>query len=639
MNPTTCLDAALDYAARGWSPLPLCPPDHVGCGKHHGKNCTKPGKVPIIPPRMSPYWEDYQTRIATADEIKSWYKYAPNLNVGMALGGVTGLVALDIDSEEGEAYLREFSGGDLPPTLQYQTGRGRRIIYRLPAGMVMRSRPFNDDKGREALRLMGLGSQIVMPPSRHELGTLYEWEAGKGPNEIEPADAPAWMLAKAAESPAQKLAATVTDAEVIEEGGRNNFLTRLGGAMRRVGADQETIEAALVSLNERRLEPPLGEGEVKRIAASVSRYAPTAGPMVTFGAGGSASEGEPEIPPGYWNPQGPDDVASIYDLINAGAKTEWVWKGWIQRGVLTAFAAEGGTGKTRATMDVVRRVRHRLPWPDGQEAYDWPGETVALWVVGDNHHSEMTTLCEAFGTTDCVRINSHPCDPFGGVSLEHAEELAALEKRIAACKPLFVVIDTVGNTTDKNLSKQEDAKAYYAPLQVIARRQNVVILCLTHLNGAGKVLGRRVMEKVRQVWRMSAETVNDHTCRRRLEVTKSNNQYPDPLGVTMGNGGNEYDNDPPPPPEDRENAPTGPSKSVQECMEWLEDRLAASPERVAVIRKEADAKGWSAKVLYKAKDTLKVVESETGKNNAKWWGLPGSQPAAEPVVVLGGMEC
>ena len=61
---------------------------------------------------------------------------------------------------------------------------------------------------------------------------------------------------------------------------RNNTLTSLAGAMRRRGATQDAILAALREENQRRCEPPLAENEVGAIAASISRYdpAPTSGP-------------------------------------------------------------------------------------------------------------------------------------------------------------------------------------------------------------------------------------------------------------------------------------------------------------------------------------------------------------------------
>lgn len=321
------------------------------------------------------------------------------------------------------------------------------------------------------------------------------------------------------------------------------------------------------------------------------------------------------------------DVAGIADLKQSGASLNWVWPGWVQRGVVTLVAAEGGTGKTRFAADLVRRARHKEPWPDGAIRAGHEGETVALWVVSDNHHGEMVSLCEAFGIADCVKVNAHPSDPYGGVLLDNAEDFTLLERRVEVTAPLFVVVDTVGNATDKNLSRQEEAKAFYAPLQVLARRRNVALLCLTHLNASGSALGRRGLEKVRVAIRMTAESAGDPKCKRRLEVTKSNSPYPAALGVTMKTGCNEYDADPPPAPTAGEGTPGRPPVKSNSCADWLAEVLLEGPQSVKTLRDLATEKKFSAQTLYTAKAKLKLVQSDHA--GYKTWALPGHEEGSE----------
>jgi Primase C terminal 1 (PriCT-1) len=70
----------------------------------------------------------------------------------------------------------------------------------------------------------------------------------------------------------------------IREGKRNATLAGLAGAMRRRGASQEAITAALQAENQRRCDPPLADREVAGIAASIGRYRPS----VSATSGGSA---------------------------------------------------------------------------------------------------------------------------------------------------------------------------------------------------------------------------------------------------------------------------------------------------------------------------------------------------------------
>lgn len=359
-------------------------------------------------------------------------------------------------------------------------------------------------------------------------------------------------------------------------------------------------------------------GDFARAAAELKRQNYGAGDPVVAWA-------EPEV-----SGAEADDVAGIDDLVKAGAEIRWVWPNWIQRGVVTAVAAEGGTGKTRFMADLVRRVRHRIGWPDHAVAgrvspIDLPpSKWVALWVVSDNHHDEMVTLCKEFGIADCVKLNAAKSDPYGGVTLDAADEFAALEKRVKAVKPLFVIVDTVGNATDRNLSRQEDAKAFYQPLQLISRRQAAAVMALTHLNANGKVLGRRALEKVRTCIRMNGDGNKDST-RRRLEITKSNSMKPPALGVTMGGTGNEYDDKPPPPPEDQDGGGVGASgkkasTAVQEFADVLRPRVEQTAIRVGDAIKFAESKGHGSSTAYAAMALLGL--EEVVENGKKWWRIP-----------------
>lgn len=312
-----------------------------------------------------------------------------------------------------------------------------------------------------------------------------------------------------------------------------------------------------------------------------------------------------------------DDVATIDDLISAGSAVQWAWEGWIPNGVLTAIAAPGGTGKTRFCADLLRRIKNGLPWPDGQPM-TLSSDAIVLWVVADNHHDEMVTLSQKFGIKDNIRINAPKTDPYAGVTLESLEDYADLEARIKAVKPVFVIIDTVGNSTDKNLSRQEDAKAFYWPLQIIARRYRTCVLCLTHLNATGQFLGRRVLEKVRLAIRL--EQPDDNDDRRRVEVVKSNSKRPDAIGMTMGDCGNEYDKTPPAKCEGGSDGPAAKKNTkIAECADWLLKLLGKGERRVSNTRTEAEAAGFNAKCLYAAKDRAGVEEYEI--QGRKWWRL------------------
>jgi hypothetical protein len=266
-----CREAALDYLRRGWSVLSLCPPDHVGVGKNHAERCKSPGKCPWHT------WKEYQERLPTEAEVRGWWEQQPNSNVGIALGPVSGLVRVDAEGPDGERQLRELSGGELPDTLQFSSGRkdgtGRGWLYVIPPCVELKTTVKPLVVGE--VRFQAKGAQTVLPPSRHKDGNLYAWCPGHSPDEIEPALAPPWLLQQLRIERTTGIGGIppLVDGECIPEGQRNTVLTSLAGTMRRRGMGEAAILAALLTEN-KRCRPPLSEDEVQKIAQNIARYPP-----------------------------------------------------------------------------------------------------------------------------------------------------------------------------------------------------------------------------------------------------------------------------------------------------------------------------------------------------------------------------
>lgn len=330
----------------------------------------------------------------------------------------------------------------------------------------------------------------------------------------------------------------------------------------------------------------------------------------------------------------PDQICTLHDLAKAGNEITWVWEGWIQRGVINVLGAEAGTGKTRCVCDLLRRIRHGEPWPDGQPMNLSPNEK-SLWVLADNNHDEMVSLGKTFDIMDNVLINTTKDEPYLGIGLDDIEDLARLEAIIKAVKPIFVVIDTVGNSTDKKLHASEDMKAYYLPLQIIARRNQCAFLCLTHLNSAGGMLGKRVLEKARSVLKMTRPD-EDQPNRRKLEVFKSNSLKPAPLGITMGETGNTYDFVPPQEaltPGRKSRTESRDQTKVEKAKSFIREFLKHGSRRLGDLLQEAKKLELKVGTIYDAKDKFpEGYIQEFLENERKFWKLNDS------LEVDGGIE-
>ena len=235
--------SALGFAERGWPVLPLR------------------GKVPLSANGL----KDATTELSRVDQW--WRQTWPDANVGIRTGA--GLLVLDVDPPDGDDSLHELERehGELPRTVQVVTGGGGAHYW------FKTDEPIRNSAGRlgPGIDIRGDGGYVVAPPSRHESGRLYEWE--NDPDETPLAPAPAWLLERLREDKRRNGGAP-KNATTIPHGERNAALTRMAGAMRRQGASEAEIVAALRVTNLERCAEPLEDAEVERISASVSRYEP-----------------------------------------------------------------------------------------------------------------------------------------------------------------------------------------------------------------------------------------------------------------------------------------------------------------------------------------------------------------------------
>lgn len=233
------VDEVLRYAAKGWRVFP----------------CRPKGKEPMTP-------SGFQAATTDNEKIRYWWKSYPDTNIGLATGN--GLYVLDIDGPEGELSLQDKK---IPEGPQVKTGKGRHCYFRTdePLRSFVGRLPHVDGRGE--------GGYVIAPPSIHPSGAEYQWV--EGTEDLPLPECPVWLadLAKQKATPAPS-PRTGGEGQAILAGQRNASLTSLAGTMRKRGMSAEAIGAALLEENRNRCDPPLPEDEVRRIAASVARYAP-----------------------------------------------------------------------------------------------------------------------------------------------------------------------------------------------------------------------------------------------------------------------------------------------------------------------------------------------------------------------------
>lgn len=206
MNPH--LEAALEYAERGWAVFPVhgIVNGRCTCG---WTPCSSPGKHPLVRNGVHEATTD-----TTA--IQGWWKQWRLGNVAIATGSVSGVIVIDIDlgrpadtafGSPGEGKAQ--SPPDVWDSLERLTPELPRTLTALTGGGGLHLFYTSDDAtlGNSAGSVAGIedklpgvdlranGGYVVAPPSMHRSGARYGWlDPGH-----EPVPAPAWL--KRAERP------------------------------------------------------------------------------------------------------------------------------------------------------------------------------------------------------------------------------------------------------------------------------------------------------------------------------------------------------------------------------------------------------------------------------------------------------
>lgn len=213
VEPGSRLDYALRYAALGWHVFPAYPiKDGVClCGS---AECKSPGKHPLS--EAAPFGQSQ----ATTDkaQITKWWQRHPQANIAVLLAK-SNLCAIDIDPRNGGHYtideLESKHGALQADVLAFTGGGGEHRVFELPTGMNL---PGKLGKGID----VKVNGYIVVEPSNHISGGVYEWEASSNPLEgAIPSPLPDWLrdLARVVHVVDDAVAASskqITEAELAE---------------------------------------------------------------------------------------------------------------------------------------------------------------------------------------------------------------------------------------------------------------------------------------------------------------------------------------------------------------------------------------------------------------------------------------
>jgi hypothetical protein len=204
--------------------------------------------------------------------IQAWWRDCPNYNIGVATGAASNIFVVDVDGGPAETALRrlEEGHGELPATVEVITARGRHVYFRYPQSPVRNSA----GKLADGIDIRGEGGFVIAPPSVHPSGRRYAWSVDSA-NTF--AEAPQWLLDRITEpkngsgkgaTPPLEWRELVTNG--VNEGSRNEQITRLTGHLLRRYVDPFVTLQLMKSWNTIHCRPPLPDADIELIVNSIA---------------------------------------------------------------------------------------------------------------------------------------------------------------------------------------------------------------------------------------------------------------------------------------------------------------------------------------------------------------------------------
>lgn len=449
MSANLFLQAALDYARRGW---PI---------------------VPVKARDKKPWLASWQNE-ASADPatIASWWEQQPESNVGILLGPRSGLIDVECDSEKAENELCKLLGDTAPVVPTFVAKRGKHRLFRWSAAI-----PFPEQSvfkfGAIEFRTgsNGKGAQSLFPPSTHPSGIAYRWLVE--PEDAGVAELPAYVLAKIAQP---EIVLTVGGGELVtdpgaSEGDRHRRALSLVGAALAYGTDPAKIAVDAMAWA-KRCRPPLPESEIVKIVtdltakhqAKTAAAAPVAGLLTT-----------------------------ALDTIRMEPVT-WLVPGYLPLGKLVLLAGAGGLGKSFITQDVTANLTAGRPCFDLNYPPCEPCD-VLLLSCEDDFADTVRPRLEALGANVSRVRRIDGLAGANGTLPFSLQCLTNLDRELDARPNVrLIVIDPAAAYLGPKIDDHKDAdiRSILDPLAELAARRRVTILFVKHLNkrDTREVVGR-----------------------------------------------------------------------------------------------------------------------------------------------------
>lgn len=421
-------------------------------------------------------WREWQSRIATDEEMQGWAEKG----IGVVCGDVSGnLVCLDFDDrEEYNLWVEDNKtlAAKLPTA---ETSRGMHVFFRTPE-LVRNSKFVRTGSNTIAGDLLAHSKIAVLPPTIHPTGRERVWV-------VEPVkDLPVLPLEQAGVAHAatpSRLIEIDPELETVQEGMRHSALVDAAMRLRSAGFGSAQLQTLLERFNTMHCNPPVDGHELLGIAKWVALLEDRQVRII-----------KRQNEEGKWMTQiCPDDTARYDEAFEPGneyvkAKDEafeWLIDGFLPTGYLVVL---GGTSKAGKSCFLTALA---IALAKGEDflGLKVPEPVPVLWCAFEESRGERAMTLSAHDEVPAGLLVTHS-KPL----IDTPDGLALLRHNVRKHKARLIVVDPLyGANAAESLTDGKSARNALQGLKDLCNEENVTAIIIHHLTknvGAGLVRER-----------------------------------------------------------------------------------------------------------------------------------------------------
>jgi hypothetical protein len=326
---------------------------------------------------------------------------------------------------------------------------------------------------------------------------------------------------------------------------------------------------------------------------------------------------------------------------------EWLWEGWIPRGMLTVLGAMPSAGKSYLALDLAARVIAGTTFPDGAPVRE---RGPVIYVDAENVPQLHNRRATAWGMDRSQLYLMSPAQNRLMIDLGDEVDRERLLEWAWMRRPALIVVDSLSAISVRGENNVEDVRDLFFFLSRLALDYGCGMLLIHHLRKPGpqlplpKLLTFYDLRGSSHIATMSRSIIGLHWVQtgpgqdlnapRRMEVLKTNLcRYPAPLGVTFRSLAHD--------PDVAELAygdvPLASPPPLQaECAAWLLDLLNAQgalpPAQVLAL---GERQGFRRATIYRARKILEAEVADTHNRHhpANRWMLADAEAETDAADV------